>query len=55
MQKFNVNGQLVSKLKWKQTDEQTNGGDCITSLAKAIGKMTGFDCSRLIVLIEIME
>jgi len=37
MQKFNVNGQSVSKIEWKQTDGQTNGCDCITSLAHAVG------------------
>ena len=36
-QKFKVNGQLVPKIEWKQTDGQTDGGDCITSLANAVG------------------
>ena len=41
MQKFKVNGQAVQKIEWKQTDGwtggQTDGGDCITSLANAVG------------------
>ena len=33
--KFEVNGQSV---QWKQTEEQTDGGDCITSRANAVSK-----------------
>jgi len=40
MQKFKVNGQLVPKRKWKQTDRQTDGGERITSLTNAVGKYT---------------
>jgi len=40
-QKFKVNGQLVPKIEWKQMDwrrdGRTDGGDCITSLANAVG------------------
>ena len=36
MQKFKVNEQSVPKIEWKQTDGQTDGGDCITSLANAV-------------------
>ena len=36
VQKFKVNGQSALKIKCKQTDGQTNGGDCITSLPNAI-------------------
>ena len=36
MQKFDVNGQSVPKIEWKQTDGRT-GGDRITSLANAVG------------------
>ena len=38
MQKFTVNSQSVSKIEWKQTDRQTDGGDRITCLANAVGK-----------------
>ena len=38
MQQFKVNGQSVPKVEWKQTDGQTDGGDCITSHANAVGK-----------------
>ena len=41
MQKFKVDGQLVPKIEWKQTDGQTgrwtDGGERITSFAIAIG------------------
>ena len=41
MQKFKVNGLLIPKIKWKQTDGgQTDGGDCITFLANAVGNKT---------------
>ena len=30
---------IGSKIEWKQTDGQTEGGDCITSLTNAVGKM----------------
>ena len=33
MRTFKVNGQSVPKTEWKQTKEQTDGGDYITSLA----------------------
>ena len=33
MQKFKVKGQSVPKIEWKQTD----GGDCITFHANAVG------------------
>ena len=40
--KVQVNGQSVLKVQWKQTDGQTDrrtdGGDCITSHANAVGK-----------------
>ena len=33
-----IKGQLVPKIKWKkQTDRRTDGSDCITSLANAVG------------------
>ena len=35
--KDKVNGQSVPKIQWKQTDGQADGGDCITSLANAVG------------------
>ena len=35
-QKFKVNGQSVLKTEWKQVDQQTDGGDCITSLANVV-------------------
>ena len=37
-----VQGQrsIGSKTEWKQTDGQTDGGDCITSHANAVGKHT---------------
>ena len=31
------NGQSVPKTEWKQTDRRTDGGDCITSVANAVG------------------
>ena len=34
MQQFKVNGQSVPKIEWKQTD----GGDCITSVANAVSE-----------------
>ena len=44
MQTFCVNGQSVQKTEWKQTDgqtgRQTDGGDCITLLANAVGNCT---------------
>ena len=44
MQKFNVNGHpLVPKIEWKQTDGQTDGGDCITSLANAVLQLYAVD------------
>ena len=51
MQKFKVNGQSVSKIKWKQTDarmdkrtdRRTDGGDCITSHVNAVGKKKSVD------------
>ena len=33
-----VKGHLVQKLEWKQMDSQTDGADCITCLANAVGK-----------------
>jgi len=38
MQKVKAKGQSVRKIQWKQTDRQTDEGDCITSHANAIGK-----------------
>ena len=38
MQKFKVSGWSVRTTEWKQTDGQTDGGDCITSHANAVGK-----------------
>ena len=35
-----VNGQSVPKIEWKPTDERTDGGECITSHANAIGNNT---------------
>ena len=37
MQKFKVNSQSVPKIEWKQAEEEADGGDCITSLAIAVG------------------
>ena len=37
IQNFKVNGQSVPKIERKETDGQTHGGDCITSLANALG------------------
>ena len=41
MQKVKVNGQSVPKIEWKQTDgrtdKRTDGGDCITYHANAVG------------------
>ena len=41
MQNFKINGESVPKIEWKQTDGQTyeltDGGDCITSHANAVG------------------
>ena len=37
---FKVSGQLVPKLEWKQTDGQTDAGDCITCRINAIGNNT---------------
>ena len=46
MQKFKVSGQLVPTTEWKQTDGQTDrrtdGCDCITSLANAVGNKSDF-------------
>jgi len=36
-QKVEVKGHSVQKLEWKQADGRTDGGDCITSHANAIG------------------
>jgi len=33
MQTIKAEGQSVRKIEWKQTDAQTDGGDCITSRA----------------------
>ena len=41
MQNIKVNGHTVQKLEWKQTDGRTDGGDCITSLANAVGDKIG--------------
>ena len=49
MQKFKVNGQSVSKIEWKQTDAQTDGGDCITSLANALDNKANVDIRSLAV------
>jgi len=40
MQTFKVNGQLVTKTEWEQTDAQMDGCECITSLANAVGNKT---------------
>ena len=32
-----VKGHSVQKLEQKQTDEQTDGGDCVTFLANGVG------------------
>jgi len=37
MQEMKVKDHSVQKLQWKQTDRQTDGGDCITSRANAVG------------------
>ena len=34
-----VTGHLVQKFRWKETDEQTDEANYITSLANAMGKM----------------
>ena len=39
MQNFKIKAQSVPKIKWKQMDGWVNGGDCITFLANAVGKM----------------
>ena len=55
--KFKVNGQLVPKIEWKQTDGRTDGrtdgGDRITSLANAVGKYSffGFRCTKEVTLV----
>ena len=36
--KVKVEGYSVKTLEWKPTDGQTDGGDCITSRASAVGK-----------------
>ena len=36
MQKFKVSSQSVPKIEWKQTDGQTDGGDCVTSHANVV-------------------
>jgi len=38
MHMVNVKGHSVQKLEWKRTNGQTDGGDCITSRDKAVGK-----------------
>ena len=38
MQNVKVSDQSVPKTEWKQTKGQTDGGECITSLANAVGK-----------------
>ena len=46
MQKVKVKGQSVRKIKWKQTDGQTDDGgdcDCITSRANAVGNNLFYD------------
>ena len=43
MQKFKVKGQLVPQIEWKQTD----GGDCITCHANAVGKYLNDDKLRM--------
>jgi len=40
MQKIKAQGQSVRKIEWKQTDGQTDGGDCVTSRANAVGIIT---------------
>ena len=35
MQKFEIKGQSVPKIEWKQMHGQADGGDCVTSLANA--------------------
>ena len=37
--KIKVNGHLVQKTEWKQTDEQTDGGECLTLLANVMGRL----------------
>jgi len=37
MQNVWIKGHAVQKLEWKQTDGQTDGGDCITPRANAVG------------------
>ena len=39
MQKVKVIGHSVQKIEWKQTAGQTDGGDCITWLANAVGNI----------------
>ena len=44
MQKFKVYGQSVPRIEWKETDGQTDGGDCVTSShANAVGKYNKSD------------
>ena len=43
-----LNGQSVLKIKWKQTDGKTDGGDCITCPINAVGKNVS-DQNKIIV------
>jgi len=45
MQKVTVQDQLVQKTEWKQMDGLMVTGDCITSLANAVGKNVIFRSS----------
>ena len=48
MEKVEVHGQSVPKIEWKQTDRRTDGGDCITSYANAVGdKERKFDLQHI--------
>jgi len=40
-----IKGYLVQNFRCKQTDRQTDGANCITSLANAVGKNVGPSCS----------
>ena len=50
---FKVNGHSAAKIEWKQTDGQTDGCDCITSLANAVGNNLRTDHYRY--LIDMVE
>ena len=48
MQRFKVSDHSVPKTDWKQTDGQTDGVDCITSLANAVGNQDALSlCAQI--------